>query len=101
MIDHRLSGRSHIFASATRGYKAGGFNLGSAQNTPYAPEKIWSYELGARFAGPNWNIEASAFHYDYRDLQVQDVDANSVLIRNAANARVDGCLLYTSPSPRD
>ncbi|QCI93404.1 TonB-dependent receptor [Novosphingobium sp. EMRT-2] len=90
VIDHTFSEYGHIFVSAARGYKAGGFNLGSAQNTPYAPEKIWSYELGAKFAGPNWKIEASAFHYDYRDLQVQDVDANSVLIRNAATARVDG-----------
>ncbi len=40
-----------FFASATNGFKSGGWNArGSAPNTllPFDPEKVWSYELGAK-----------------------------------------------------
>jgi iron complex outermembrane recepter protein len=90
LVERKLGGTALIYASVTRGYKAGGFNLGSTQNTAYAPELIWSWEGGVKLHGPGWTLSASGFHYDYTDLQVQDVDANSVLIRNAASARVDG-----------
>lgn len=91
LIEERLGAAGLIYASATKGFKAGGFNVGSAQNTPYAPETIWSYELGAKLRlNSDLTIDVSAFHYAYSDLQVQDVDQNNVLIRNAASARVDG-----------
>ena len=40
-----------LFASATRGFKSGGWNArGSAPNTllPFDPEKVWSYEGGIK-----------------------------------------------------
>jgi iron complex outermembrane receptor protein len=47
--------------------------------------------------GANARVEAikldgrlAAFHYDYSDLQVQDVADNTVVIRNAATAKSDG-----------
>lgn len=95
-LEHRLGSLGIAYASATKGYKAGGFNVGSPQNDPYEPETIWSYEIGAKLRpAQNWQLDLSAFHYDYDDLQVQDVDQNSVLIRNAATAKVDGIELGT------
>lgn len=40
-----------FFASATRGFKSGGWNARAtnpAQLLPFGPEKIWSYEVGAK-----------------------------------------------------
>ena len=81
-----------VYLSATKGFKAGGFNVGSAQNTPYSPETVWAYELGGKLstAQGRLRLDLTAFHYDCSDLQVQDVIANSVMIRNAATAKVDG-----------
>lgn len=80
-----------VYASASRGFKAGGYNVGSGQNSPFKPERIWSYEVGTKLdLGPMAYFRASAFHYDYSDMQVQDVDANTVLIRNAAKSKIDG-----------
>jgi iron complex outermembrane receptor protein len=92
VLEFRPGAGQLLYASATKGFKAGGFNVGSAQNTPYAPEKVWSYELGSKLtaAQGRLRVNLAAFHYDYTDLQVQDVIDNSVLIRNAATAKIDG-----------
>jgi len=64
-----------IYASATQGWKSGGFFSGvavsSAQLTPYLPEKLIAYEVGikgrARNIGLTYSI--SGFYYDYNDVQ--------------------------------
>lgn len=90
-LEYRPTAGALVFATAARGFKAGGYNVGSGQNTPFKPESIWSYEVGTKLdVGPTAYLRASAFHYDYSDMQVQDVDANTVLIRNAARAKIDG-----------
>jgi iron complex outermembrane receptor protein len=91
-LEFRPAADQLLYVSATKGFKAGGFNVGSAQNTPYRPEKVWAYEAGAKLAAAQGRLrlDLAAFHYDYTDLQVQDVIDNSVLIRNAATAKIDG-----------
>lgn len=81
-----------LYASISRGFKSGGFNIGSYQNTPFNPEKIWSYEAGIRsdLLDRHLRLNASVFYYDYSDLQVQDVEGQNIVIRNAARAMVKG-----------
>lgn len=81
-----------LYASASRGFKSGGFNIGSYQNTPFDPEKIWAVEVGAKseFFDRRLRINAAGFYYDYTDLQVQDVEGQNIVIRNAAKAEVLG-----------
>ncbi len=100
-LQYRLSTGAQAYATVSKGFKSGGFNTGSGQNTPYNPEKIWSYEIGADVELPDagLRLKAAAFHYDYTDLQVQDVVTNSVVVRNAATAKVDGAELTTRWSP--
>lgn len=96
-----LSEDAFLYASASRGFKSGGFNPGSYQNTPFNPEKIWAYELGAKLTLFDRRLRANtaAFYYDYTDLQVQDTENNNVVIRNAAAARVEGVELESSWLP--
>lgn len=85
-----------VYGSATRGYKAGGFNSAVAQPFPFDPEFVWAYELGAK--GSTWNdrvqLQAAAFYYDWRDIQLSVLDpAVSNLfpvIKNAGSAEVFG-----------
>jgi iron complex outermembrane receptor protein len=101
-LEYRPTEQALVYATASRGFKAGGFNVGSTQNTPYRPESIWSYEVGAKLdLGRATQISMSAFHYDYTDMQVQDVAANTVLIRNAASAKVDGVEANLQVRPTD
>lgn len=101
-LEYRPTDRTLVYATASRGFKAGGFNVGSTQNTPYKPESIWSYEVGGKLdLGRAAQISMAAFHYDYTDMQVQDVAANTVLIRNAASAKIDGVEANLQVRPTD
>jgi iron complex outermembrane receptor protein len=83
-----------LYASATNGFKSGGTNLTalalSALN--YGPEKIWSYEGGAKsqWFDDRLRVNLDAFRYDYRGLQVLSVQGSGVVINNAARATVNG-----------
>lgn len=100
-LNFTLNDDAYLYASASRGFKSGGFNPGSYQNTPFNPEKIWAYELGAKLTLFDRTLRANtaAFYYDYSDLQVQDTENNNVVIRNAAAARVEGIELESSWLP--
>ncbi len=63
-----------LFASATRGFKSGGWNArGSAPNTllPFDPEKVWSYELGAKteFLDRRLRVNLTGFWLETKALQ--------------------------------
>ena len=83
--------------SATRGFKAGGFNLTpnslSEVTGGYDAETAWTYELGQRIASLDRTLQLSfaGFLTDYRDKQVTILEPPSnYLIRNAAEASILG-----------
>ncbi|MEO7240489.1 MAG: TonB-dependent receptor, partial [Sphingomicrobium sp.] len=82
---------TNIYASVSRGFKSGGFNLLAIQ-PGFEPETIWNYETGfkTRMAGGRVNLNVSAFYSKFSDLQVgQIVNLQSVLT-NAAKATLYG-----------
>lgn len=95
-----------LYASATRGFKSGGFNFSS--NFPgqgYGPEKLWSYEAGLKsdLFHHVLRVDLTGFYYDYKDLQVQNfIVPGTVDITNAASATDKGVELETiwEPIPR-
>jgi len=103
-LQHALSDRSMIYASANRGFKSGGFN--GRANSPtdvssFDPETVWTYEAGWKFSSANRRLLGSitAFHSEYKDFQarvseVQDPDAPiptfSFPVLNAAELSIDG-----------
>ena len=97
-LNYQLSDAVFAYASASRGFKSGGFNIGSYQNTPFNPEKIWSYEAGVKtdLLERRLRLNLAAFYYDYTDLQVQDVEGNNTVVRNAATAVIKGLELETT-----
>jgi iron complex outermembrane receptor protein len=97
-LNFSLAGNTFLYASASRGFKSGGFNPGSYQNEPFKPEQIWDYEAGAKLTlfDRRMHLNTAAFFYDYSDLQLQDVQNNNVIIRNAAKAKVKGLELESS-----
>ena len=97
-LNYQLNDSAFLYVSASRGFKSGGFNPGSYQNQAFDPEQIWAYELGAKLTllDGRLRINTAAFQYDYTDLQVQDVENNNVVIRNAAEAEVRGIELESS-----
>lgn len=86
----------NVYASYTKGFKSGGFNVPSfaPQADPINPETIDSYEIGAKFVSDDrrTRLNFAAFRYDYNDAQVSIIDATgaSQIILNAASARGKG-----------
>jgi iron complex outermembrane receptor protein len=93
-VDVRLSDGVLTYASATYGFKSGGFNLTSTEaGRGYAPEWALSYEGGLKtsVASGRATLNVAAFDTDYEDLQVQTAIRPGVIdIANAASARIRG-----------
>lgn len=84
-----------VYASASNGFKSGGFNsrpLRSADGIqPFAPEKLWTYELGFKSdLGEATRLNISAYFSDYQDIQVTFVNTPEIIVENAAEAEVKG-----------
>jgi len=93
------------YASFSRGYKAGGFNLdrsalkspigsfasvGGAQalvgNLQFAPETVDAYEVGAKYATGPFSVSVAAFRQDFKDFQLNTFDGTVFIVQN-----VNGC----------
>jgi len=105
-IDWQATPDILVYASATRGYKSGGYQgiAGSAasQSTPYDPEFAWSYEGGAKtqWLDNRLRLNVSVFKTDYEDLQVsQLVPLCCVVVGNAATAKIEGAELEFVATP--
>lgn len=86
-----------IYGTLTRGFKSGGTNSLSG-DPAFDPEYLWSLEVGSKstLADGRAIANASAFYYDYTDLQVSTFTEGTVRVTNAAEATVAGLELDVS-----
>ena len=110
------TGKASIYASVSKGYKAGGFNtqmfsdvlqqrlmgilgIGAAYDindiVGYKPEKAWNYELGAHYesASRRFKGDLSLFYIDCRDRQMTifpDGTTTGRIMTNAGKTRSVG-----------
>jgi iron complex outermembrane receptor protein len=99
-LNFKPSDDSLIYATIARGTKSGGFFNGVATTSfalaPYKPEELTDYEVGvkAQLFDRSVQVEASAFWYEYTDLQTQtftSVGAVSLIkLGNVDKATVKG-----------
>jgi iron complex outermembrane receptor protein len=100
-----------LFASATRGFRSGGWNVrgGSAQLfTPFKPEKAWTYEAGAKSEWFDRKLRANLTVFHLKDKQFQApsafVDATGAtqfITRNDADFVNNGVELELEAVPVD
>ena len=76
------------YLSYSHGYKGGGFSIG--QFDVYDPEIVDSIELGlkSQFLEDRAQVNVSAFHNDYQDLQVNFLLFTLFTTDNAAEATI-------------
>ena len=91
-LDYRLNEDKLVYFQIQKGFKTGGYNIGSSQLDPYKPEKIWSYELGLKseWLDNSLRVNSALFHYRYENLQAQDSIGNQPIIRNVGKSEVSG-----------
>jgi outer membrane receptor protein involved in Fe transport len=103
-LDHDFSGELMGFASASRGFQSGGWNLQTPQSPAFGPETIDAFEAGLKYVSGSGRFRAdgSVFHYAYEDMQVSAFTPLGSLTTNATSATIDGMDLQVEarPDPR-
>lgn len=74
-MSYGIANRARLYGAISRGYKAGGFNFGSAREKrkEFAPEYLWNYEAGYKadwFDGRLY-VDASLFYMQRKNMQVR------------------------------
>jgi iron complex outermembrane receptor protein len=90
---YQLSPVNLLYAKASSGYKAGGFNSAQSQ---YGPETVISYEIGSknRFLDNHLEFNIDAYWMDYKDQQVTQfvsgAESSGSITVNAGKSRIYG-----------
>lgn len=100
------------YASASRGFKAGGFN-GRASTEfiaeqPFNPEYVWTYEAGFKteWLDKHALVNGTLFYSDYSNLQLTTLTTDptgsvAAIVQNAGKARIQGFELESIAVPAD
>lgn len=96
------------YASFSKGYKAGGFNLDRSAlgqpifsptdprqfggrnagfntgNLQFDAEKVNAYEIGFKYSGGAFNLNVAAFRQDFSDFQLNTFNGSVFLVQNVA-----------------
>jgi iron complex outermembrane receptor protein len=89
-----------LYASASQGFKSGGFNqVRTAVGTPaeFDDERSRNYELGwkGEWLDRRLLVNGTIFYVDYDDFQAQGFDGANITVRNAGSLRSKGVELDT------
>jgi iron complex outermembrane recepter protein len=110
-IDYRPTEDFMYYGSWSIGYRSGGFCGRCLSNaleasTPFGPETVDAYELGAKTAWFDRRLffNVAAFYTDYHNIQETITEAggstgNSTVVKNAAAAKVYGVELDWTAKP--
>ncbi len=99
VVRYKLTDDSNVYASYSEGYKAAILDVGGSCQDSFdnykcnnvQPEDVHAYEVGYKFDDHRIANEASAFLYNYKNLQVSEfLAAAQAYIINAAESRIYG-----------
>ena len=110
-VNYRPNADLLVFASATKGFKSGGWNArvgGPNEALPFGPEIAWSYEAGfkADLLDRRLRVNLTAFLLDIKGLQTPSAftrpnGAIAFITRNFANYRNKGLELEVTAQPTE
>jgi iron complex outermembrane receptor protein len=94
------------YASYSKGYKAGGYNLdrsdlgglngvfsprtnADAVGLRFEPEKVDSYEVGFKYNGRRFNLNVAAFRQEFKTFQLNTFNGSIFIVQNIASCSND------------
>ena len=104
---HKFSDSMMMYVSATNGFKSGGWNARGSSSSAlqaFAPETIWSYEVGMRadWMDGRLRTNVTAFYSDLEDLQTTAATPDGqFLTTNAGGLEVPGIEAEITALPTD
>jgi outer membrane receptor protein involved in Fe transport len=97
-----------VYASYSKGYKAGGYNLdrfqlgttglnaipavftprsnADAATLRFAAEKVDAFEVGLKYTQPKWSANIAAFRQEFKNFQLNTFNGTSFVVQN-----INGC----------
>ena len=95
-FQYDLSSASMIYVQFSEGFRSGGFDSSSCAD-PFEPEFNEAWEVGykATLAEGRVELRASAFVYDYTDLQLASLNGFQLDVSNAEGADIQGFEIET------
>lgn len=108
-LDFQASDAVFLYASASKGFKSGGFNgrpttVAAVQS--FGPETLWSYEIGAKtnLLDRRLRFNIAGFFSKYKDIQLTSVRADStgnliLVTENAGRAETRGVEIELTAIP--
>ncbi|NJC35064.1 outer membrane receptor protein involved in Fe transport [Sphingomonas jejuensis] len=99
-----------LYASYSRGYKAGGFNLdrsalgsrpvatpalaggitpADVSDLQFAAEKVNAYEVGLKFTSRQFNVNVAAFRQDFSNFQLNTFNGSVFIVQNIGSCDDD------------
>ena len=108
-LEYRINDRAMAYASASRGFRSGGFNgRNTSPNPPqsFDPETILAYEVGLKSEteGRRLRLNSAFFYYDYSDFQGLTLDSFSgitITVGNIAKVEMYGAEFDLTAKPMD
>ncbi len=106
-LDFKATENILVYLSASRGFKAGGFNGLAVGNpgvfsTAYQPQTVWAYEAGVKVSTADRRLTAnlSVFRNEFKALQqTSQIAPGSFAVQNVGSARLNGLELEVSANP--
>ncbi|MEL7680320.1 TonB-dependent receptor [Citromicrobium bathyomarinum] len=106
IISFKPTDRLMTYASYSRGYKAGGFNLdrsalqasplvgnpavtGSTANLQFGQETVDAFEVGGKYDGRDWTLTAAAFYQRFSNFQLNTFNGSVFLVQNVNSCGAD------------
>jgi iron complex outermembrane recepter protein len=91
-LDHQFTPDIMAYVSDDRGFKSGVYNLVTPSAAPVNPETLDAYQLGVKteFDDHHLRLNAAAFYYNYKDIQIEEVATGGLELENAAAAKMKG-----------
>lgn len=98
VLSYQIDQQLMTYASYARGYKAGGYNLDRAalitsnpniSQLEFAPETVGAYEVGAKFNGHNFNLNAALFYSRFNDFQLNTFNGLAFIVANIQACKTD------------
>jgi outer membrane receptor protein involved in Fe transport len=95
VLSFKPTDRLLTYASFSKGFKAGGFNLDRAGMTPgaasvaslpFAAETVDAFELGTKYRGRGFRVAASAFYQMFKNFQLNTFNGVNFAVEN-----IEGC----------
>jgi outer membrane receptor protein involved in Fe transport len=105
VLSYKPTDRIMVYASASRGYKAGGFNLdraplynpvtrgtAAADNLnvlQFSPEKVDAFEVGTKIRGRGFDINVAGFYQRYKSFQLNTFNGTAFFVTDIRGCKDD------------